>query len=195
MQSLLLLLLLIFKYQKLTFSQLTSAASDFKSFLLRQMEIFTYFLARCLFPFATSWWVREEIELCRVPPKTKDTRNMREILHMTKQSCRMLAKRLLLLRLLLLLHPLPGHLSCVCCHPAKKVHRMEQCTERMTRQRVWVRNVAIVASAKKASNTEREGEREMESKFPMAVGARANESVGSQSICKMLQENFPLSKA
>lgn len=36
----------------------------------------------------------------------------------------------------------------------QKVHRMEQCTERMTRQRavarVWVRNVAIVASAKKA---------------------------------------------
>lgn len=55
--------------------------------------------------------------------------------------------------------------------------------------------MAIVASAKKARNTEREGEREMESKFPMAVGARANESVGSQSICKMLQENFPLSKA
>lgn len=47
----------------------------------------------------------------------------------------------------------------------------------------------------KCQKSPQHGEREMESKFPMAVGARANESVGSQSICKMLQENFPLSKA
>lgn len=54
--------------------------------------------------------------------------------------------------------------------------------------------MAIVASAKKAK---RHRAREKEScrlRLGMGVQVRANDTVGKQRICKMLQENFALSK-
>lgn len=74
---------------EITFSQ-TSAATNFKSFLLR-MEISACFLARF---FSFLFFLLDILGSRNRVLETKDTRNMREILHMTEQSCRMLAKRL-----------------------------------------------------------------------------------------------------
>lgn len=152
------------------------------------MEISACFLARF---FCFLFFLLDILGSRNRVLETKDTRNMREILHMTEQSCRMLAKRLQPSHATLS-PPLPPI-------PAKRFIAWNSAQREWLAQRVvWQECESgtwpLWQVPKKPSDTERERRKVADYVLGMRVRVRASDSVGRQRICKMLQENFALSK-
>lgn len=172
---------------EITFSQ-TSAATNFKSFLLR-MEISACFLARFFSFLCFLWtsWVRE-IEFLK--QKTQETCEKYCTWQSRVAGCWQKGFNQAMPRHVLLLPPIPAK-RFIAWNSAQR----EWLAQRVVWQECESGTWPLWQVPKKPSDTERQREKEScRLRLGMGVQVRASDSVGRQRICKMLQENFALSK-